>query len=76
MTTENSDLTTPFYDTLIREREEAGDWTPADLRPPYDLNDVIGKSYERIMVRNQVLRQVAQHQKTKPNAKRDKPQLP
>lgn len=40
---------TPIYDELV----EASEWTPADLRAPFDLHDVIGRSYEAALRRRQ-----------------------
>lgn len=34
--------TTPIYDALAVESE----WTPDDLRPPFDLDGAIARSYE------------------------------
>ena len=44
---------TPTFDQLVRERKACGDWVIDELRPPFDLNDLIGKSYETIMRRKQ-----------------------
>lgn len=52
---------TPVYDQLAAESQ----WTPADLRPPLDLNQWLADSYMRVMTRAHLLHQVEQRQKLK-----------
>lgn len=42
------DSDTPVYDRLIAESS----WTPADLRPAFDLHGTIGRSYETVLRRH------------------------
>jgi hypothetical protein len=52
---------TPIYSRLVAESE----WTPEMLRPPFDLHEVLAKSYERVMVHAHLRRQIAKRARTK-----------
>jgi hypothetical protein len=47
-TTAPDPTTEPLYAATVADSP----WTPAELRPPFDLESFIGRSYERILVRN------------------------
>ena len=64
MTTE-----TPVYDALAAESE----WTPAQLRPPLDLNELIADSYVRAMTKAHLTHRITQWRKVKPRKPRREP---
>lgn len=55
--------TTPIYDQVCADST----WTPDDLRAPYDLDDVIARSYERVLVRMHLVRQIEKRARAKKN---------
>ena len=58
-------MCTPILSALIDERRERGEWVIDDLRQPFDLDDVIAKSYERVLVRSHLRRQIEKRARLK-----------
>lgn len=64
--------TTPMYQQTVEHQA----WSPADLRPPLDLDDWIARSYEKAIVRNHLRHQIARRAQVKKHRRRRAVALP
>lgn len=53
----------PIYQRVCDEQQ----WTPEQLRPPFQLGDLISASYQRAMVRAHLRQQIAYRQRARRN---------
>jgi hypothetical protein len=58
----------PLYAATVASQP----WSPGDLRKPYDLEDVIARSYEKVMVRMHLRHQIERRSRAK-KARRPRP---
>jgi len=63
---------TPIYDQLHHESE----WTPDQLREPFDLDNVLAESYQRIMVRTHLRGQIQRRAKIAASRRKRRSPLP
>ena len=66
----------PTAEPLYAATVEAHGWSPADLRPPYDLNDVLARSYEKAMVSVQLRQRLAYRATARRNRRPRRVSLP